>query len=193
MKNELLKIWRCEPYKNQHFTVDLVNDSLYEWNVRLLLPAIDADSPLHDDLKKLKQSTGREGILLHFIFKERYPLEAPFVRVAEPVISSEFHQTSHAIELRNCSFAFIHPEGHVFEIGGVMCMELLMEQGWIPAFTVEGVIMQIAATLVRGDGRVDFNASADEYSLERAQMGLKQLEQMPDRSRKIVLLAMVQV
>lgn len=60
-----------------------------------------------------------------------------------------------------------------------------MDQGWIPAFTIEGLILQISATLVRGDGRVNFQASKDEYSLEKAQIGFKQLERMPDRSRKL--------
>lgn len=76
------------------------------------------------------------------------------------------------------------PEGHVFEIGGVMCMELLMPEHWVPAYTVEGIILQVAATLVRGGGRVNFGASKDEYTLERAQLGLQKLEKMPDRSRK---------
>lgn len=89
LQNELKKIYQSEPYKNKHFTVDLVNESLYEWNVRLLLPAIDPESLLHQDLVKLKETTGQEGILLHIIFKDRYPLDPPFVRVAEPVIKSE--------------------------------------------------------------------------------------------------------
>lgn len=45
------------------------------------------ESPLYQDLLKLKASTGKEGILLHIIFKGSYPFEPPFVRVAEPVIS----------------------------------------------------------------------------------------------------------
>lgn len=90
LKNELLKIWRSEPYKKQHFTIDLINDSLYEWHVLLLPPAIDSSSLLYNDLIALKKSTGQEGILLHFVFKDNYPLEPPFVRVANPVIKSKF-------------------------------------------------------------------------------------------------------
>lgn len=182
MKNELLKIWRCESYKDKHFTVDLVNDSLHEWNVRLLLAAIDPDSSLHKDLVQLKQSTGCEGILLHILFKERYPFDPPLVRVVEPVIKSKLLNLIQTIADK--AFNLI-TEGHVFEIGGVMCMELLMPEYWVPAYTVEGIIMQVAATLVKGAGRVYFGASKGEYTLERAQLGLQQLERMPDRSRKI--------
>jgi ubiquitin-conjugating enzyme E2 Q len=37
-------------------------------------------------------------------------------------------------------------------------MELLTKQGWSSAYTVEAVIMQIAATLVKGKARIQFGA-----------------------------------
>lgn len=49
------------------YSVELVNDSLYEWNVRLL--AVDPDSPLHSDLQLLKDKDGRDHILLNLLFK----------------------------------------------------------------------------------------------------------------------------
>lgn len=36
-------------------------------------------------------------------------------------------------------------------------MELLTKQGWSSAYTVEAVILQIAATLVKGKARIQFN------------------------------------
>ena len=44
-----------------------MNDSLYEWNVKIM--RVDPDSPLHEDLKKLKDREGKDHILLSFIFK----------------------------------------------------------------------------------------------------------------------------
>lgn len=41
-------------------------------------------------------------------------------------------------------------------VGGAICMELLTKQGWSSAYTVEAVIMQIAATLVKGKARIQF-------------------------------------
>ena len=49
------------------FQVELVNDSLYEWNVKIM--RVDPDSPLAEDLKKLKEREGKDHILLSFTFK----------------------------------------------------------------------------------------------------------------------------
>ena len=68
------------------FTVELVNDNLYEWHVRLLMPAIAEFNSLYYDLLELKETTGREGILLNVIFNANYPNDPPFVRVVEPII-----------------------------------------------------------------------------------------------------------
>ena len=53
------------------YSVELVNDSLYEWNVRLL--SVDPDSPLHSDLQLLKDKDGRDHILLNLLFKVSLP------------------------------------------------------------------------------------------------------------------------
>ena len=47
--------------------VELVNDSLYEWNVKIM--RVDPDSPLAEDLKKLKEREGKDHISLSFTFK----------------------------------------------------------------------------------------------------------------------------
>ncbi len=49
------------------YQVELVNDSLYEWNVKIM--RVDPDSPLAEDLKKLKEREGKDHILLSFMFK----------------------------------------------------------------------------------------------------------------------------
>lgn len=118
--------------------------------------SVDPDSPLHNDLVLLKEKEGKDSILLNIIFKvwtnpeftkncyfdtplllqETYPFEPPFVRVVHPMISG----------------------GYVL-VGGAICMELLTKQGWSSAYTVEAVIMQIAATLVKGKARIQFGAT----------------------------------
>ena len=47
--------------------MELVNDSLYEWNVKIM--RVDPDSPLAEDLKKLKEREGKDHILMSFMFK----------------------------------------------------------------------------------------------------------------------------
>jgi ubiquitin-conjugating enzyme E2 Q len=53
--------------------VDLVNDSLYEWNVKIR--RVDPDSPLAEDLKKLKEREGKDYILMSFMFKASFPVK----------------------------------------------------------------------------------------------------------------------
>ncbi len=113
------------------YSIELVGDSLYEWNVRLI--SVDMDSQLHKDLMLLKEKEGKDAILLNMTFKDTFPFTPPFVRVVDPVISG----------------------GYVL-IGGAICMELLTQQGWSSAYTIEAVILQIAATLVYGKARIQF-------------------------------------
>lgn len=95
-------------------------------------------------------------------------------------------------------------------IGGAICMELLTKQGWSSAYTVEAVIMQIAATLVKGKARIQFGATKvrnikqtlrayklyaylfypkqaltqGQYSLARAQQSFKSLVQIHEKNGK---------
>ncbi|XP_053680661.1 ubiquitin-conjugating enzyme E2 Q2 [Anopheles nili] len=161
LMKELRDIYRSDSFKNNMYSIELVNDSIYEWNIRLM--SVDPDSPLHNDLVLLKEREGKDSILLNIIFKETYPFEPPFVRVVHPIISG----------------------GYVL-VGGAICMELLTKQGWSSAYTVEAVIMQIAATLVKGKARIQFgptkSLSQGQYSLARAQQSFKSLVQIHEKN-----------
>ncbi|XP_023031309.1 ubiquitin-conjugating enzyme E2 Q2 isoform X2 [Drosophila willistoni] len=161
LMKELRDIYRSDAFKKNMYSIELVNDSIYEWNIRL--KSVDPDSPLHSDLLMLKEKEGKDSILLNILFKETYPFEPPFVRVVHPIISG----------------------GYVL-IGGAICMELLTKQGWSSAYTVEAVIMQIAATLVKGKARIQFGATKaltqGQYSLARAQQSFKSLVQIHEKN-----------
>ncbi|XP_060524856.1 ubiquitin-conjugating enzyme E2 Q1 [Cylas formicarius] len=161
LMKELRDIYRSDSFKNKMYQIELVNDSLYEWNVRLM--AVDPDSPLSHDLQMLKEKEGKDAILLNMLFKDTYPFEPPFVRVVHPIISG----------------------GYVL-VGGAICMELLTKQGWSSAYTVEAVIMQISATLVKGKARIQFGpqkvCSQGQYSLARAQQSFKSLVQIHEKN-----------
>ena len=130
---------------------------------------VDPDSPLAEDLKKLKEKEGKDHILMSFMFKVRsrnhyinissltyntlvtlkisiessnwirfqdtFPFDPPFVRMVHPVLHG----------------------GYVLD-GGALCMELMTPQGWSSAYTIEAVIMQLSATLVKGKARIKFDA-----------------------------------
>ncbi|XP_042750186.1 ubiquitin-conjugating enzyme E2 Q1-like, partial [Lagopus leucura] len=66
--------------------------------------------------------------------------------------------------------------------GGAICMELLTKQGWSSAYSIESVIMQISATLVKGKARVQFGANKNQYSLTRAQQSYKSLVQIHEKN-----------
>uniref|UniRef100_A0A8C5ARK0 E2 ubiquitin-conjugating enzyme n=1 Tax=Gadus morhua TaxID=8049 RepID=A0A8C5ARK0_GADMO len=134
LMKELREIYRSQSYKTGIYSVELVNDSLYEWHVKLR--TVDPDSPLHSDLQVLKEKEGMDYILLNFSYKDNFPFDPPFVRVVSPVLSG----------------------GYVLG-GGALCMELLTKQGWSSAYSIESVIMQINATLVKGKARVQFGAN----------------------------------
>ncbi|XP_044164982.1 ubiquitin-conjugating enzyme E2 Q2-like [Acropora millepora] len=68
--------------------------------------------------------------------------------------------------------------------GGALCMELLTPQGWSSAYTIEAVIVQIAATLVKGKARINFqdNKKQGVYSLVRAQQSFRSLVQIHEKN-----------
>ncbi|KAA0185584.1 Ubiquitin-conjugating enzyme UBE2Q [Fasciolopsis buskii] len=135
LMKELRDIYRSESYKQGVFTVEMQDDSLYDWKVKLY--KVDQDSELSKDLQALSNHPSLEDhIGLQFLFKDTYPYEPPFVRIIYPIIEKGYVQA-----------------------GGAICMELLTKQGWSSAYDIESVIMQLAATLVKGCARINFNAS----------------------------------
>ncbi|XP_052102510.1 ubiquitin-conjugating enzyme E2 Q2-like [Mytilus californianus] len=157
LMKELRDIYRSDSYKKGIYSVDLVNDSLYEWSIKLR--KVDPDSTLHGDLESYKEKMGRDHILLNFTYKDNFPCEPPFVRVVTPVLQG----------------------GYVLG-GGAICMELLTRQGWSSAYNIESVILQISATLVKGKARIQFGAPKNQYSLARAQQSFKSLVQIHEKN-----------
>ncbi|XP_069193887.1 ubiquitin-conjugating enzyme E2Q-like protein CG4502 [Procambarus clarkii] len=133
--------------KDPVFTVDLVNDCLYEWKVKLL--RVDSDSELYRDMQEL----GIHHILLSLSFPENFPFHPPFLRVLSPRLE----------------------KGFVME-GGAICMELLTPRGWASAYTIEAVIMQFAASLVKGQGRISRKHRAPkEFNKRSAESAFRSL------------------
>lgn len=157
LMKELRDIYKSPSFKSGAYQVELVNDSLYEWNVKIM--RVDPDSPLAEDLKKLKEREGKDHILMSFMFKDTFPFDPPFVRVIHPVLRG----------------------GYVLD-GGALCMELMTPQGWSSAYTIEAVIMQLSATLVKGKARIKFDAPRGTYNLARAQQSFRSLVHIHEKS-----------
>jgi len=138
---ELREIYKSDSYKSGVYSVQINNDNLYKWDV--FLKKVDSDSPLMEDIKKLAPNP--EHIHLGIDFGDCFPFEPPFVRVIGP-----------------------HIQGGYVMRGGAICMELLTRQGWSSAYSIESLILQISATLVKGKARISFNHKGTPYTFERA-------------------------
>lgn len=128
LMKELSEIQRTQHRLESMFTAELVNDNLFEWHVRL--HKIDPESELAADMRELDIPY----ILLHVVFPENFPFAPPFMRVISPRIE----------------------KGFVME-GGAICMELLTPRGWASAYTIEAVITQFAASIVKGQVKYHFH------------------------------------
>lgn len=61
-------------------------------------------------------------------------------------------------------------------------MELLTKQGWSSAYSIEAVILQISATLVKGRARINFTAQANaQYSQARAEESYRHLVRIHEK------------
>ena len=84
LMKEIREIYLSDSYKSGDYTVEMVGDSIYDWNVELR--SIDKDSQLYGDLMELKKKEGKDSIVLNMTFNDKYPLEPPFVRIVHPVL-----------------------------------------------------------------------------------------------------------
>jgi ubiquitin-conjugating enzyme E2 Q len=156
LMKELKEIYRSENFKKGVYSIDLEKDSLYEWYVKL--KKVDPDSQLAVDMRQMEKTISQDHLLFHFVFKDTFPFEPPFVRLVSPTITNGFVLG-----------------------GGALCMELLTKQGWTSAYSVESLIMQIAATLVKGKARISFDTKS-AYSLAKAQQSFKSLVHIHSKS-----------
>ncbi|XP_063701653.1 ubiquitin-conjugating enzyme E2Q-like protein 1 isoform X2 [Culicoides brevitarsis] len=154
LMKEFKEIQRTQHSKpSPAFTVELISDNLYEWHARLY--HIDPDSLLADDMREFKI----DHILLHVVFPDNFPFAPPFMRVVEPHIE----------------------KGFVME-GGAICMELLTPRGWASAYTVEALLMQFAASLVKGQGRISRKVKGNkEFSKRSAEEAFRSLVKTHDK------------
>ncbi|CAF0820803.1 unnamed protein product [Didymodactylos carnosus] len=162
LMKELREIFRSESYKKGYYTVELVDDSLYDWNVKLY--HVDKDSKLYTDLELLKNHEKNvnklDHILLNLSFTDNYPFSPPF-----------FFSL-------NCSMFLL--VGHVYQ--GAICMEVLTKQGWSSAYSVESLVLQICTTIAKAQARIDFNSINESFSLNKALSTFQHISAIHEKS-----------
>jgi len=132
---ELKSIQKGNPAKSG-FSVELVHDDMYLWEVKLF--GFDPkDEQIARDMERLHV----KNIIVHIRFPEDFPLSPPFCRIVRP------------------KFAF--HTGHV-TLGGSICTELLTRKGWSPENSIEAVIMTIRSNFLEGGARLE--SAHGEYS-----------------------------
>lgn len=160
LMKELRDIFRSQAYKKGDYTIELVDESLYEWNVKVY--HVDKDSKLYTDLEDMKASDKNfdklDHILLNLTFNDNYPFSPPFVRVIRPIITG----------------------GHVYS--GAICMELLTRQGWSSAYSIESLLFQIIATLCKAGARIDLSSLNESFSLHRAQQAFRHISSVHEKN-----------
>lgn len=124
-----------------------LNDNIAQWEVKLF--SIPKDEPLYQDMKQL----GLEHITLHVTFPPNFPFSPPFIRVVRP------------------RFAF--RTGHV-TLGGSICTLMLTNDGWIATYRLDQVMVDIAAMLGSGGGRLDLSNRSD-YTEEEAMVAFRRM------------------
>uniref|UniRef100_A0A6G1S7I5 Ubiquitin-conjugating enzyme E2 Q2 n=1 Tax=Aceria tosichella TaxID=561515 RepID=A0A6G1S7I5_9ACAR len=144
LMKELKAVRESDSHKNGVFTVELVDDNIYEWHVKLF--KFDPESKLHKSLQQWRENGGKDHILLHVVYDADYPFSPPLVRVVNPYLKGWG-------TLRH----------------GNICSELLTTRGWSSAYTIVPLILQIAATISGDEINSAINAEVD-YNIEAAKV-----------------------
>uniref|UniRef100_A0A6G1SB88 Ubiquitin-conjugating enzyme E2 Q2 n=1 Tax=Aceria tosichella TaxID=561515 RepID=A0A6G1SB88_9ACAR len=119
LMNEFKQFHESDSYKNGVFTVELVDGNIYLWDIKLF--KVDPDSRLYKDFQAWKERTGKDHILLRAAYSDDYPFEPPHIQPIYPMLSC-----------LNADF---------------ICSELLTKSGWSSAYTIEPLVLQLAAEL----------------------------------------------
>lgn len=118
---DVAKLQESQPLHELGWYIDTgKTDNIYQWIFEL--HTFESHLPLAQDMKAM----GVKSVVLEFIFGPEFPFAPPFVRVIRPRFLP-FQQGG---------------GGHV-TAGGALCMELLTNDGWSSASSIEAVLLQV--------------------------------------------------
>ncbi|KAI0832972.1 hypothetical protein F5Y06DRAFT_186489 [Hypoxylon sp. FL0890] len=123
--------------------------NMFQWIVEL--HSFEPTLPLAQDMK----AAGLTSIVLEIRFLSGFPMTPPFVRVVRPRF-----------------LPFMEGGGGHVTAGGAMCMELLTNSGWSPAYSMESVLLQVRMAICSVDpkpARLPKNGSLQgQYGIKEA-------------------------
>ncbi|KAL4782162.1 hypothetical protein BJX76DRAFT_359242 [Aspergillus varians] len=123
-------------------------DNVYQWIVEL--HSFDKELQIAKDLEK----AGLTSIVMEMRFPSEFPLAPPFLRIIRPRF-----------------VRFTEGGGGHITAGGAMCMELLTTTGWLPAFSIESVLLQVRMAItneVPRPARLDLGPRSRDYAIGEA-------------------------
>lgn len=141
---QLTRIAQSTSMEKDGYEVDLADDNIYKWHVRLA--NFDPTVNLATDIAMYESAMGRDHVLLEVIFPPQYPSRPPFIRVVYP----RFHQWT----------------GHI-TVGGSICVEDLTMTGWKPDYDLSCFFVMVRNLLMEGGALVNMDNLSD-YSEEEA-------------------------
>eukprot|EP00930_Biecheleria_cincta_P010998 TRINITY_DN113465_c0_g1_i1.p1 TRINITY_DN113465_c0_g1~~TRINITY_DN113465_c0_g1_i1.p1 ORF type:complete len:358 (-),score=86.98 TRINITY_DN113465_c0_g1_i1:198-1217(-) len=132
----------------QALEIEMVNDSLYHWSVKMNAEGFPPESTLRAELCSFasQHASRQAAVVMEVLFPDKYPMDPPFIRVVRP--------------------RFQMHTGHI-TIGGSVCMQLLTPSGWLPSVSLENVFVSIRSEMVEGGGRLDLIQTKD-YTVAEA-------------------------
>lgn len=162
--------------EREGFTAEPVGDNLYEWEVVLRPTHVEpAPAAAPGAARVAERQPGAEKVVssadggapaelppvtLCFKFSADFPLTPPFVRVVRPRLKGNF----------------VFPNG-------ALCMELLTNDGWSPANSIESVIHQIRAMLIQGHVAVD-SAATTRFGDTNESQARREFQQIIDTHKR---------
>jgi len=148
--NSLIKhyttIVQHKNYPNEGFEVEMVDDNVYKWHIKL--GQFDKDTQIFQDMFLYEsERAGRDHVLLEAIFPSSWPHKPPFLRVVYP----RFHQYT----------------GHI-TLGGSICVKELTSSGWNKDIELPSLFIMIRNLLLEGSALIDMDSVKYDYTEEEA-------------------------
>lgn len=156
-----------------YMSPDLIGDNLFQWIVEL--HSFDKNLPLAKDMAK----NNINSLLFEIRFPPTFPHSPPFFRLIKPRL-----------------LPFLQGGGGHITAGGSVCMDLLVQDGWLPSYNIAAVLLQIRMAISSTEPRPARLASGSDwkraYSTQEALDGFNRAAathgwRVPEGTRQLVL------
>ncbi|KAG8837202.1 hypothetical protein FRC18_009828 [Serendipita sp. 400] len=156
-----------------YISPEVMGDNLFQWIVEL--HSFDKDLPIAKDMTSKKVNS----LLFEIRFPPNFPHSPPFFRLIKPRL-----------------LPFLQGGGGHVTAGGSICMDLLVQDGWLPSYNIAAVLLQIRMAISSTEPRPARLAGGDDwkraYGVHEALEGFNRAAathgwRVPEGTRQLVL------